>query len=111
MIDLLGRIDAAIDGLCPCGAERRGGSAYCCDDHTLAAAFLRVSDGVAEGLAAALAPFERALAEAAASVHTNAPSATDEHPMLHAIELRRNRNTGPQPNRRTPRQINPRRGR
>ncbi|GFJ79505.1 hypothetical protein [Phytohabitans houttuyneae] len=29
---LLGRIDAAVDGLCPCGAEPREGSAYCSSD-------------------------------------------------------------------------------
>lgn len=32
MTDLLGRLDAAISGLCPCGAEPREGSAYCCYD-------------------------------------------------------------------------------
>lgn len=32
MTDLLGRISAAIDGLCPCGAEPRDGSAYCSED-------------------------------------------------------------------------------
>ena len=32
MSDLLGRLDAAIDGRCPCGAEPAGGSAYCSDD-------------------------------------------------------------------------------
>jgi hypothetical protein len=30
--DLINRLDAAIDGLCPCGAEPREGSAYCSDD-------------------------------------------------------------------------------
>lgn len=66
--------------------------------------------GVAEGLAAAFAPIGRVLAEVAASAHALDPVEA-EHPMLRAIELRRNRNTGPQPKRRTPRQINPRRGR
>lgn len=32
MSDLLGRLDAAIDGLCPCGAAPRPGSAYCSYD-------------------------------------------------------------------------------
>lgn len=34
MSDLLQRLDAAIDGCCPCGAEPREGSAYCSDDCT-----------------------------------------------------------------------------
>lgn len=32
MADLLKRMDAAIDGRCPCGAEPREGSAYCSSD-------------------------------------------------------------------------------
>ena len=32
MNDLLSRLDSAIDGLCPCGAEPAEGSAYCGDD-------------------------------------------------------------------------------
>lgn len=32
MADLLDRVDAAIDGRCPCGAEPREGSAYCSTD-------------------------------------------------------------------------------
>lgn len=30
--DILGRIDAAVDGLCPCGAEPALGSAWCSED-------------------------------------------------------------------------------
>lgn len=32
MIDILDRIDSAIDGVCPCGANPRPGSAYCSYD-------------------------------------------------------------------------------
>lgn len=32
MTDVRGRIDATLDGKCPCGGEPRPGSAYCCDD-------------------------------------------------------------------------------
>jgi hypothetical protein len=34
MTDILERIDAALEGLCPCGARPRPGSAYCGDDCT-----------------------------------------------------------------------------
>lgn len=30
--DILGRIDATVDGLCPCGAEPAPGSAWCSED-------------------------------------------------------------------------------
>lgn len=54
-------------------------------------------------------PALEAVARAAGMRAPNTP--TSDHPMLAAIEARRNRNTGPDRTPRAPRQINPRRGR
>lgn len=133
--DILATIDAATDGLCACGCRRpldpAGPSAWWATEACQGAwqsgrprvvgaediRLLRAAD-ITDLLAAinraieAFARFARDIAERLRPLVTAlVVAAKPADPVQRALELRRNRNTGPKTPQRAPRRIDPRRAR